>query len=236
MPAISKLAFRGPVLVAPRFLCVIPARKLIPFAIVRHVTSASPAERVDRAAQKAKVKVEQVRAATAAHIYVAQHEYRLEKVVDKVRGIDELIITDHRSIRELYDRYQKEVDEVKKETIVNEFIREVALHSAAEEMILYPVLDSLLASESRIDVGNLRGGHQKVKEGLYQVDEMMSSKGKGAKSVEKALAGVMKHVPTRPHPSAPDTGGFKEFMAGLPAAMIDRVKDMGKEFAERRIH
>ncbi|KAJ3341549.1 hypothetical protein HDU93_004709 [Gonapodya sp. JEL0774] len=41
-------------------------------------------------------------------------------------------------------------------------------------------------------------------------------------------------VPTRPHPTAPDAGGIREIFAGLPAAM-DRLKDMGRDFARGKL-
>ncbi|KAJ3332306.1 hypothetical protein HDU93_009158 [Gonapodya sp. JEL0774] len=237
----------------------------------------------------------------------AVHQKAQETVlVAASRPIDQLVVVDHASIRELYDRYQKEADEMAKQAILNEcelvtvldrssapqgshsrsftvgsyrslppVIREVALHSAAEEMILYPKLESMTATDSTTNVAKLRKGHQSVKEGLWRVDEMLTTQGKGSRSVavEQTVATVVEdleahmkteeesdlvrvrreidhgtrlrlgaefsfaktHVPTRPHPSAPDTGGLKEMMAGLPAAMLDRIKDMGKDFAERRV-
>jgi len=189
------------------------------------------------------------------------------------RPIDELIVADHNSLRELYARYEKSPSEMDKLAILNEYIRETALHSVAEEMILYPKLESL--TDAHIDVDHLRAEHQKVKEGLYRVDQLMSAKGEGSRSADvKGVVGeVMRelqahmkteeqsdlvrlrkevddearkrmgmmfsfaktHIPTRPHPSAPDTGGFREMMAGLPAAMMDRLRDMNREFAERKV-
>ncbi|KAJ3341548.1 hypothetical protein HDU93_004708 [Gonapodya sp. JEL0774] len=231
-------------------------------------TAASVHQKAEETAASVREKAEDAAAAV--------HQKAQETVlVAAPRPIDELVVVDHASIRELYDRYQKEADEMEKQAILNEFIREVALHSAAEEMILYPKLESMAATDSTINVDELRKGHQNVKEGLWRVDEMLTTQEKGSRiaAVEQTVATVVEdleahmkteeesdlvrvrremdhgtrmrlgaefsfaktHVPTRPHPSAPDTGGLKEMMAGLPAAMLDRIKDMGKDFAERRV-
>lgn len=47
-------------------------------------------------------------------------------------------------------------------------------------------------------------------------------------------AGAKKIVPTRPHPSAPNKP-VSEMLAGMVAGPMDKVRDMGREFAERKV-
>ncbi|KAJ3175973.1 hypothetical protein HDU87_005638 [Geranomyces variabilis] len=90
------------------------------------------------------------------------------------RPVENLIVNDHRSFEELYERYQgtKGTGPAALETkqaIVNEFVREVAQHSVAEETVVYSLIDKLVDEK----VGDqLRHDHLKVKEALFKLDKI----------------------------------------------------------------
>lgn len=56
--------------------------------------------------------------------------------------------------------------------IVNEFVREVAQHSIAEELLIYPIIENknLLGEGERI-ADHLRQDHYEVKELLFNLDK-----------------------------------------------------------------
>ncbi|KAJ3156059.1 hypothetical protein HDU89_005623 [Geranomyces variabilis] len=90
------------------------------------------------------------------------------------KPVEDLIKNDHRSFDELHERYLKTQGTDKasietKQAIVNEFIREVAQHSVAEETCVYNLVDKLISEQ----VGDhLRHDHTQVKESLYNLHKM----------------------------------------------------------------
>ncbi|KAI8824479.1 uncharacterized protein EV422DRAFT_520247 [Fimicolochytrium jonesii] len=86
------------------------------------------------------------------------------------RPIEVLITNDHRSFDELFERYHKtKGDKEAKQAIVNEFIREVAQHSIAEETAVYPLIDEV---EGDKEGDHLRADHAEVKNHLFRLDKM----------------------------------------------------------------
>ncbi|KAJ3151862.1 hypothetical protein HDU86_005994 [Geranomyces michiganensis] len=90
------------------------------------------------------------------------------------KPVEDLIKNDHRSFDELHERYlstkgtdKESIDT--KQAIVNEFIREVAQHSVAEETCVYNLIDKNISEK----VGDqLRHDHTQVKENLYKLYQM----------------------------------------------------------------
>jgi GTPase Era involved in 16S rRNA processing len=55
---------------------------------------------------------------------------------DTARPADDLIVLDHRSFDELYNRYRSTITDVaEQQRIANELIREIAVHSVGEELV-----------------------------------------------------------------------------------------------------
>ncbi|KAL7752837.1 hypothetical protein RI367_001840 [Sorochytrium milnesiophthora] len=110
------------------------------------------------------------------------------------RPVDELIKIDHRSIFELYDRFLKtegRVDEQQK--IANELIREVAVHSAAEETTVYSAIQKSLSNGKSI-ADHLRSDHQEVKELLYDLDKQSVGDADYKPKLEKIIKNLRQHT------------------------------------------
>ncbi|KAJ3279463.1 hypothetical protein HK104_001447 [Borealophlyctis nickersoniae] len=88
--------------------------------------------------------------------------------------VEEHIVNDHRSFEELYDRYKSYDGNVnEQQAIINEFVREVAQHSVAEELIVYPALETKNAFNAGHETADhLRHDHGRVKRLLYKLDSM----------------------------------------------------------------
>ncbi|KAJ3085779.1 hypothetical protein HK102_013840 [Quaeritorhiza haematococci] len=91
------------------------------------------------------------------------------------RTITDTIRVDHRSIHELYERLLStpEQDHRVRKAIANELVREITLHSEAEEVVVYPVIESRDIAGKGSDVAeHLREEHLEVKKELYELDKM----------------------------------------------------------------
>lgn len=109
-------------------------------------------------------------------------------------SILELIKADHRGILRLHHQLTKEdVDTDMKQRVLNTLIREIAVHSALEEwvfgggkgvrstnnltlktsdthrVVVYPKIET---KQDRSIADQMRADHQKVKNNLYQVDQI----------------------------------------------------------------
>ncbi|KAJ3337606.1 hypothetical protein HDU93_000802 [Gonapodya sp. JEL0774] len=102
--------------------------------------------------------------------------------MEKGKTLPEVILSDHESLRKLFARYKSSADEEERRRILNEYIREISLHSTAEEYVLYPTLISLASSES--DASSLdipariekeRADHHRMKETMRPIDRLLAS-------------------------------------------------------------
>ncbi|GAA5869491.1 hypothetical protein JCM3774_001466 [Rhodotorula dairenensis] len=77
------------------------------------------------------------------------------------------IVVDHNNVKDLYHRYKAASGKDERATLVNTIIREIALHSEAEEIGVYNVLESKgFAKESK----EFRDEHEQLEKVLYSVD------------------------------------------------------------------
>ncbi|KXS20001.1 hypothetical protein M427DRAFT_52285 [Gonapodya prolifera JEL478] len=110
----------------------------------------------------------------------------------KEMTIEQQIVADHMSFRDLYDRYHRSQYNREKRQLLNEFIREVSQHSLAEETVLYPKLLEL-KPQSKDHVDHERHEHQKIKSFLVEVDYNLSSNQDIIASDKETLSVVEKH-------------------------------------------
>jgi len=175
-------------------------------------------------------------------------------------SISKRIISDHRAFFNLYDQYKTESNPEMRDRIANTIIREVAIHSTAEEVVVYPVIEKNFEN-GRDHAQRLRAEHQDVKNDLYNFD---STKDPGLLS--KIMSELRKHieyeegqeipmlmsklstsedqslvtqwdktrttVPTRPHPSAPDKGGLTKAAAGMASKPLDLLMDTTRQYVD----
>ncbi|KAK4050467.1 hypothetical protein OIV83_003537 [Microbotryomycetes sp. JL201] len=186
--------------------------------------------------------------------------------MSRLNTIDE-IITDHNNIKDLFKRYKNETDRDKKAMIVNTMIREIAIHSEAEEATVYKSLEK----ESEADANHFRDEHQQLEETLYSLDYTnMDRQPDFDKKLEHGIIMFLKHsaeeesepgqlaklsktlspedndalakeflqyrdlVPTRPHPSAPQSGSVVHKALGAVTRGHDRIIEMmtGRDFVD----
>ncbi|KAJ3367751.1 hypothetical protein GGF31_007098 [Allomyces arbusculus] len=182
------------------------------------------------------------------------------------RPIDDLIRADHASVKDLWSRYQAAgADVPERRRIANELIREVAVHSVAEELVVYPEVRALMGDTV---VDKLIGDQLEVKRAAYELDKMDVTDPEFTPRLQRIMADLESHmaeeesdelpmlrdrigrdrlieigkqfdgikamVPTRPHPDAPTQPGL-EALVGMMTAPLDKMRDMTREFAERKV-
>ncbi|GAA5946130.1 hypothetical protein JCM3775_004156 [Rhodotorula graminis] len=100
------------------------------------------------------------------------------------------IVTDHNQVKDLYQRYRQSTSKDEKATLVNTIIRELAVHSEAEEVSVYNELEKRgLASESKL----LRDEHEELEKQLYSVDWTKVDSDEFAPKFEKAIRMFIQH-------------------------------------------
>ncbi|KAK4052902.1 hypothetical protein OIO90_004178 [Microbotryomycetes sp. JL221] len=171
--------------------------------------------------------------------------------------IDEITI-DHNNIKYLFVEYKKQskTDDDIRAKIVNTLIREIAIHSEAEEATVY----RSLAKQDQSIADHFRQEHQELEQVLYSLDYTKISDPEFEPQFEKAVQMFLKHsteeeqgqlatlsktlpledndklaksfldyrnlVPTRPHPSAPQDGGVIHKALGTVTRGHDKVMEM----------
>ncbi|KAI9294958.1 hypothetical protein K502DRAFT_342046 [Neoconidiobolus thromboides FSU 785] len=164
---------------------------------------------------------------------------------------------EHDMIKYLYSLFQEATTNKNKEEISNEIIRQISVHSVAEEIVVYPFVKDKLGDDQYSKSLN---EHRHVKEDLYSLSAhyMRSDSEEFSSKLNKVFEEFKKHsdeeeefvlpqitkvlsegenkklvedfikkreeVPTRPHPSAPDTQPSEDIV-GKMQAPVDKASD-----------
>jgi len=160
---------------------------------------------------------------------------------------------DHDNVRDLFERFQATSNTEEKASITNTLIREMAIHSDAEEISVYPQLGKYGLGDT---AEHNKEEHAEVKALVLEAER--SAKGDaGDQVLSRAVTAFLSHaseeetdqlpllvqkltpaendalarsflaarskVPTRPHPAAPQSGGLAQKAAGMPASLVDKL-------------
>lgn len=187
-----------------------------------------------------------------------------------------LLDRDHKNVEALFKKFEKLTERAgkSKEKLVSQIIRELAIHSAIEEMLFYPAVRAAAAEakmrtlhEAEDTVLESLEEHHIVKWTLSELEKMSAEDERFDAKVQVLMESVRHHVeeereelfpkarrllgaemledlgermakakklaPTRPHPRSPDTPPGN-YIAGLPAAMMDKGVDLMKGLLNRK--
>lgn len=174
----------------------------------------------------------------------------------------ELIKHDHREVIGLFARFNAASSVAAREKLAHRIVRELSIHATIEEEILYPALRKagiaeevlkaleahhaaklLLLEISKLDPESDRFVakmevlqdsallHIREEEEVLLPQLSRLSSATERESMGRQLAEAKKAAPTRPHPGAPDQPPGN-VLAGIPAALYDRLKDAARELVE----
>ncbi|CAG8805731.1 34267_t:CDS:2, partial [Racocetra persica] len=79
-------------------------------------------------------------------------------------------LEDHNVIKDLNCRYMKEINPSEQQKIANTIVRELAVHSATEEICAYPLVEKHLPDGKKI-ADKSREEHLQLKKDLYELDK-----------------------------------------------------------------
>ncbi|GAA6050882.1 hypothetical protein JCM3770_005754 [Rhodotorula araucariae] len=153
-----------------------------------------------------------------------QATYKDDKMTSHGNGdVYSEIIVDHNNVKDLYHRYKQSTSTEEKSTLVNTIIRELAMHSEAEEISVYNDLEKRgLASESKL----LRDEHEELEKQLYSVDWTKVDSPDFASKFDKAIRLFIQHSDREE----------EEILKDLAAKLTPEENDkLAKEFLAKRL-
>jgi len=86
--------------------------------------------------------------------------------------VSSAIIQDHNELKEYHQKFSSASTEDEKTRWANQFRWELARHSIAEELLIYPELERLFGSEGKGLADHDREEHQEAKNMLYELQQM----------------------------------------------------------------
>ena len=107
-----------------------------------------------------------------------------------------VLISDHRQVGDLFkqfDLYDDTSAENLKRDLVRDITRELSIHAAIEEQVLYPAMREALPDGEREVKESIRD-HQHVKESLAEIERMDPNDAAFASKVKALAAAVIRHV------------------------------------------
>ncbi len=113
----------------------------------------------------------------------------------------EVLVTDHRGVEQLFSQIESG-DGAARDEAVREVIRELSIHAAIEEQVLYPVMRrSLTDGDAKVEEAIKE--HQEAKEALSDIEQLGSSPQRDGK-LQKLMEGVRHHVEEEEHELFPE--------------------------------
>ncbi|KAK7178158.1 HHE domain-containing protein [Paraphaeosphaeria sporulosa] len=89
--------------------------------------------------------------------------------------VSDVIIHDHKELKDCYDEIVNSTDHDHQARYGNQFVWELARHSIAEELIIYPAFEKYLGQEGKSMAESDRKEHHKLKEYLKEFQNMKAS-------------------------------------------------------------
>lgn len=145
-----------------------------------------------------------------------------------------LLKKDHRTVESLFKRYEKLGDRAirGKANIVERVIRELSIHAAIEEQVLYPTIRQEV-SGGKPKVEHAIDEHQKVKETLSSLQKVKPED----EAMDELMAGLISDV--REHVKEEEAELFPKLRSSVEPAVLKRMGEfmqMAKRTAPTRPH
>jgi hemerythrin superfamily protein len=107
--------------------------------------------------------------------------------------IENLILQDHNVIRTVYEKFKSATSREEAEKWRNEFVYEIARHSIAEEVVLYPLMRSYFPDGENLFQTSIKE-HHKVKEDLYKAEHADPYSDNFRSKVKDVMDDLIKHI------------------------------------------
>ncbi|HEX6330277.1 MAG TPA: hemerythrin domain-containing protein [Actinomycetota bacterium] len=143
-----------------------------------------------------------------------------------------LLKQDHRTVEELFRRYESTEEGGDRTAIVREITRELSVHAAIEEQVLYPEVEDVLPDGSSM-AGEAIQEHQEAKELLAELDRMDATDPGFDPKVRSLISDVRHHVEEEENEMLP------RLASAVPADTLDELgtkMERAKQMAPTRPH
>ena len=105
-----------------------------------------------------------------------------------------MLTNDHREVERLYAEFQGAgLNNVRRQELANEIIRELSIHAIVEEMHLYPLTAEAVANGEQLADHSLEE-HQEVKDRLNELDRMEAGDAGYDEKLSEVISTVNHHV------------------------------------------
>jgi len=137
-------------------------------------------------------------------------------------SITQAITKDHRELQQYYDEVVNSSDTDHKERFGNQFTWELARHSVAEELIVYPAFEKYLGDEGKKKADKDRQEHHKVKEMLKKFQNLKPEHTDYVAQLKELMDDLSQHIKGEESDdlpalekalSSPDNAGVSESLA-----------------------
>ena len=146
-----------------------------------------------------------------------------------------LLASDHRALEQLFREYESGAGDLsphRKRELVERIVKELSVHAAAEEQVVYPALRRIDSIGEQLAEDSL-GDHQRIKSVLSQLDGMSGDDPEIDVLVESLVEDVTSHVEEE------EGEVFTQLRSGLSEdELVDmaRAVDRAKSIAPTRPH
>ncbi|TFA99721.1 hypothetical protein CCMA1212_008563 [Trichoderma ghanense] len=106
--------------------------------------------------------------------------------------ISDAIVKDHRELEHYYNRITESKDYDEQTRWQNQFVWELARHSISEELVVYPIFETLVNGQQIADKD--RAEHRKVKEKLYIFQKLSASDPEFIPTLNSLYADLKQHI------------------------------------------
>jgi len=106
----------------------------------------------------------------------------------------DLIVHDHSELSDYYKQIKNAEDEETKVKWQNQFTWELARHSIAEELVVYPAMEKYLGDKGKEMAEKDRQEHRGVKEALYEFQNLSPSDASFMPTLEKLYKDLDEHI------------------------------------------
>jgi len=107
--------------------------------------------------------------------------------------IDKLIITDHNLVKSIYEKFKNCSEKKEAEEWRNQLMYEIARHSIAEELILYPLFRDKIPNGEKFFQDCVKDQHT-IKEHLYDAQNMDASSSEYRSKIDETMKILFKHI------------------------------------------
>ena len=145
-----------------------------------------------------------------------------------------LLTQDHRTVDRLFERYESldQGAEKERKRVVEEIVRELSIHAAIEEQVLYPGIRDVLPDGDQL-ADEALDEHQEVKETLAELEKMGPSEAGFDLRVRRLIQDV------RHHASEEEAEMFPKLSSAVPKARLNEMgtrMEKAKSIAPTRPH